>query len=309
MDAYLVPTVFGLVLSTGQGEILRSKPFRKAIDSIKLFKNIEYGGRTQSLHDILNWAEENGIEKIIVEDEVISTLVKQMTSLEISVQTPSPGARYIRNHLYSIAKRLNKRLTEKEYTAFQREVAIKLLRRQIQKVSSRRDNQISQAVEALDEINKTINLFSNRLREWYGLHFPEINRHITDHEILAAFIVKAGDRERLTEDLLIKDLNFKPDYATKIFQLAKQSFGAPITSNDLVQVQLIAQRVLDLFLQRRRLEKYIENTVKEVAPNLEGLIGPIIAARLLSIAGGLDRLARMPSSTIQVLGADKALFR
>ncbi|WP_018259220.1 NOP5/NOP56 family protein [Halomicrobium katesii] len=74
------------------------------------------------------------------------------------------------------------------------------------------------------------------------------------------------------------------------------------------RVQSLAQRVVDLDEEADRLRAYIDRTAPEVAPNLAALAGPVLAARLVSLAGGLESLAKKPSGTVQVLGAEDALF-
>lgn len=61
--------------------------------------------------------------------------------------------------------------------------------------------------------------------------------------------------------------------------------------------------------EMKRLEKQIEIDMKTIAPNTSAIIGPLIGARLISLAGGMQRMAMLPASTIQILGAEKALFR
>ena len=163
-------------------------------------------------------------------------------------------------------------------------------------------------MQSLDEINKTINLLVSRLREWNGFTFPELNRQISDHEQLARIISSLGSKETMTAEKLI-EIKIPETKAKKIAELAQQSIGAQLSDEDLVPIQQLAKAISDLYQQRKNNEKYLERTMQKIAPNMTALIGPHIAARLISLARGLDKLARMPSSTVQILGAEKALFR
>ena len=85
--------------------------------------------------------------------------------------------------------------------------------------------------------------------------------------------------------------------------------GADLNDQDLEQIRMLCRQYLNLSETRRKIEKYLSEMMKEEAPNISTLTGPILGARLIALAGGLENLAKMPSSTIQVLGAEKALFR
>jgi len=94
-----------------------------------------------------------------------------------------------------------------------------------------------------------------------------------------------------------------------IVEAAQTSLGAEFDEIDIEVLQACAQRVLNLYELRGRIAEYIDGLMAQIAPNLCTVVGGSIGARLISLAGGLERLARLPSSTIQVLGAEKALFR
>ncbi|MCD6503372.1 MAG: hypothetical protein DRN30_04220 [Thermoplasmata archaeon] len=158
-----------------------------------------------------------------------------------------------------------------------------------------RDRYVSQTVSALDDIIKIINLMAERLREWYSVHFPELSREIDDHEEFARIVYEYGDYETIRGKL------------ERFSSLV--SSGAPIGEEDIQMIKLFAKYLLDMIELRKRLQEYLENLMKDVAPNLTHLLGATLAARLISHAGSLERLATLPASSIQVLGAEKALFR
>jgi len=157
---------------------------------------------------------------------------------------------------------------------------------------TKRDRILIQAIGMLDELDRVINVFSERLREWYGLYFPEAERAVQSNERFAE-MVSLGRRENLNE-----------------FQnLASSSAGMDFSEEDIRQMQEFAKAVLKLFGEKKELTKYVENNAHEAIPNFSAVAGPLLGARMLAVAGGLDRMAMMPSSTIQLLGAEKALFR
>ena len=91
--------------------------------------------------------------------------------------------------------------------------------------------------------------------------------------------------------------------------IKEKSRGGKITEENFVIVQSLAKQILDLFELRKNLGEHIEEQMKEIAPNIAVILGTAVGARILAHAGSLKRLATMPASTIQILGAEKALFR
>jgi nucleolar protein 56 len=155
------------------------------------------------------------------------------------------------------------------------------------------DQRIIQAVEALDDINETANSLSERLFEWYGGYFPENG---LGGEELAHFIVKYGSRENVSSE-------------DPLYSKARNSMGAKLKPSDELLLKGFAENVCNLYEQRRQIETYIDDSMELVAPNLKLIAGPMLGARLISMAGSLGKLADFPSSTIQVIGANKALFK
>ncbi len=151
------------------------------------------------------------------------------------------------------------------------------------------DAHLAQAVGTLDDMFEAENLLYERLDEWFGLHFPELAKMVR-REKFVDLIASHGNREMMTLDY-------------------GDSVGGPLPEDERQAVMQIAAQVRSMAGERARLSALIEKRMKELAPNVTELVGPIIGARLVSLAGGLEDLARLPSSTIQLLGAEKALFR
>lgn len=156
-----------------------------------------------------------------------------------------------------------------------------------------RDQLLVQAVRALDDLDELNNEKSERLRPWLALHFPELEDAVSDNVELAEIIAETAHRDQLD------------DYA----DLAADSTGMQFTGEDATMLQRFARQLRDDYMLRNDLKAYVEDLAEEVVPNLSAVLGPVLAARVLSLAGSLDKLAKMPASTIQVLGAEKAMFR
>lgn len=155
-----------------------------------------------------------------------------------------------------------------------------------------RDRSLAQAIRSLDDQIATINLYSERLHEWYGMHFPELADLAHDRRY-AELIARYGDRDSVMGELGVD----------------MESIGADMDEGDLRAVMDLADTLDRLYDDETRTEAYIRGIVEETCPNMCALLGGPLSARLVSLAGGLERLASLPSSTVQLLGAEKAMFR
>jgi nucleolar protein 56 len=257
---------------------------------------------------ILSRLPESGDYSLIVEDEDIARKISQkVVDVKIHVRPGSSVHRSLRLRQVEMFTRACGISVDEYYSLLWQATNI-LSRLKVRERAEKRDLYIAQAVNALDDVNKTINLFASRVREWYSLHFPELNDIVEEHEDYLKIVSKIGARSEISEKSLEK-LGFKGEAVKRILQAASSSMGAELTGFDLSALRLVSDIGLQLYEVRRGLEKYIDEAMYEVAPNIRGIVGSVLGARLISLAGGLEKLARMPASTIQVLGAEKALFR
>ncbi|KAL8651823.1 MAG: hypothetical protein Q9210_003043 [Variospora velana] len=176
----------------------------------------------------------------------------------------------------------------------------------------RNDNHIIQAIATLDHLDKAINMFSMRVREWYSWHFPELIRIVSENHAYARLALFVGDKKRLSDDdleELATQVNDDTGIAQSIIDAAKVSMGQDISESDMENVTTFASKVVKLAEYRKTLHSYLVAKMGIVAPNLATLIGEIVGARLISHAGSLTNLSKYPASTVQILGAEKALFR
>lgn len=164
---------------------------------------------------------------------------------------------------------------------------VELAKRRMRK-AIRAEDHLRQAVACLDDLLEQENLVLERLREWYGLHFPELAR-IVDPDDYVNLIATHGRRENMPIE-------------------HRDSVGAPLGEAEALQLQDLAALARLISGRRAATAAYIEKATTTLAPNVADLAGPLIAARLVTLAGSLDELARAPAGTIQVLGAERALF-
>ncbi len=161
------------------------------------------------------------------------------------------------------------------------------------KESVNNDLLIIQTISSIGEIDKNTNLLVKRLREWYSLYNPEVSNRVADHESFASIIIKK------TKNQLLKELNINEN----------DSLGANLEDKHVSAILLLATQLNNLYKLKKHYEDYLKQLEKETCPNFMEVAGTTIAAKLISHAGSLRRLVEMPASTIQILGAEKALFR
>lgn len=155
-----------------------------------------------------------------------------------------------------------------------------------------RDKSLVQAIRCLDDQIATINLYNERLHEWYGMHFPELADLARDKRY-AELIARYGDRDSILQEL----------------GMEMESIGSDMDDADIRAMMDLADTLDRLYEDSDRTELYIQGIVEETCPNMCAILGGPLAARMVSLAGGLERLASLPSSTVQLLGAEKAMFR
>ncbi|KAA3472792.1 putative nucleolar protein 5-2 [Gossypium australe] len=169
------------------------------------------------------------------------------------------------------------------------------------------DTMIVQAIGLLDDLDKELNTYAMRIREWYGWHFPELTKIIQDNIQYAKAVKLMGDRANAAK------LDFSEilpeEVETEVKEAAVISMGTEINDLDLINIKELCDQVLNLAEYRAQLYDYLKSRMNTVAPNLTALVGELVGARLIAHGGSLLNLAKQPGSTVQILGAEKALFR
>ncbi|GKV40395.1 hypothetical protein SLEP1_g48048 [Rubroshorea leprosula] len=169
------------------------------------------------------------------------------------------------------------------------------------------DTMIVQAIGLLDDLDKELNTYAMRVREWYGWHFPELVKIVQDNILYAKTVKLMGDRANAAK------LDFSEilpeEVETELKEAAVISMGTEVSDLDLINIKELCDQVLSLAEYRAQLYDYLKSRMNTVAPNLTALVGELVGARLIAHGGSLLNLAKQPGSTVQILGAEKALFR
>lgn len=169
------------------------------------------------------------------------------------------------------------------------------------------DTMIVQAISLLDDLDKELNNYIMRCREWYGWHFPELGKIITDNLAYCKSVKKIGDRTNVSSTDLSEILPEEIEAEVKL--AAEISMGTEVSEQDIVNILHLCDQVIEITEYRAQLYDYLKNRMTAIAPNLTVMVGELVGARLISHAGSLLNLAKHPASTVQILGAEKALFR
>ena len=309
LKAFIIPSIIGILGFGEKGELIGKRLFpRDPKEIAKRLKRINSGEIIPEMKDLISELKNKGYETFIFEDPDLAENIREKLRVSSEVEPQSEIGRSLRKKLGEYAVEFDFLKSTLDLPRLIHEVSMEISRTSVKEAAERRDFLIIQAVEALDDLDKTLNLFAGRIREWYGLHFPELTHLISKHELYARLVHKLGGRGNfLNENLEVFDL--PKDKVKEIVRAAQTSMGADLNGQDLEQIRMLCSQYLSLSETRRKIERYLSEMMKEEAPNISALTGPILGARLIALAGGLENLAKMPSSTIQVLGAEKALFR
>ncbi|MFN7105697.1 MAG: C/D box methylation guide ribonucleoprotein complex aNOP56 subunit [Pyrobaculum sp.] len=306
---YIVTDVLGCFAVDEEGRVVDREFFEKKAEAAA-FRLIELE-KSNPVPELLRLVEKvrPEAEKIVVEDpELARKLVSTLGGGEIVAESPAPALVKTRGEFIKFLNEVG--LSWEEYRKFLFDTSDLVTRLKLRQAVEKRDLYIAQAISTLDDVDKILNLIASRVREWYGLHFPELEELVRDNKEYIKIVYHIGHRSEIDGEVLKKVLPEIPeDRAKKIVESAKKSIGAEMTQWDLDQIKAYAEAFLKLDSYREALSSYIDEAMKEVAPNIRELVGPLLGARLIKLAGGLTRMAFLPASTIQVLGAEKALFR
>ncbi|XP_041836691.1 nucleolar protein 56 [Melanotaenia boesemani] len=311
----LLPQVEESVLSIGKFNSMVSLaaffPFRSAQAALENMNAISEG----VVHaDLKLFLETNlplsGKKKAVlgVSDAKIGASLQE--EFTISIQTGGVVAeitRGVRLHFHSLVKGLTAQAASKAQLGLGHSYS----RAKVKFNVNRADNMIIQSIALLDQLDKDINTFSMRVREWYGYHFPELIKIVSDNSMYCRLAQLIGNRKELSEENLesLEEVVMDGAKAQAILEASRSSMGMDISPIDLINIERFSNRVVSLAAYRLELQEYLRSKMSQVAPNLAALIGEVVGARLISHAGSLTNLAKYPASTVQILGAEKALFR
>lgn len=305
---YVVVDVLGTLGFDEGGNVLFYKPIASDMDeAVDQTLRFESGEAVPFVRELAEEARK-GYEKVVVETEALLNSLRGLGITNVELAVDHELFKRVKAMLPSLFVQAKAVGSEEEYWDYKHRFCMELVRRQLRAFAKRRDLLAAQAIRAIDDLDKTFNLLAVRIREWYSVHFPELDQLVAVHEQYLRLVEELGSRENFTVEDMIR-LGVSKEKAKVIEEKAQVSIGADISDFDIRPIQTLARMAREMRELRQELVRYIEAVMREVAPNVTALVGSLLGARLISLAGSLEELAKLPASTIQVLGAEKALFR
>merc|ERR1711934_1037827 len=243
-------------------------------------------------------------DDLIVSDAKVGGLIKE--KLNIGVQCDSSTLEVLRGVRQQFAS-LVPDISEAAMRQMTVGLSHSLSRHKLKFSPDKVDTMVVQAIGLLDDLDKEINTYSMRIKEWYGWHFPEMQKIVVDNTMYAKTVVELGMIKN-AKDADLSDI-LPEEMEAELKAAAMLSMGTEISDEDLENIKALCHQTLQLTDYRTELYDYLKNRMAAIAPNLTVLVGELVGARLISHAGSLMNLAKQPASTVQILGAEKALFR
>jgi len=309
MKGYVVSSFIGLLLCNDKGEVVEKALFPKDLEEqVSRLYSLGRGEVVDEVKELCEKARKLNVDVLVVEDPKIAQALIASGFPEVRVEGPNKVAKLVRARMLDLVVKLGYAQNEEEALSILHKIASDLSAKKIVEAVEKRDLLVAQAVSCIDEVEKMLNVLASRLREWYGVHFPELSNAIKDHEDFIKALTTIGHRDNVKKAEVLERLGPLKDKVLKVLE-GGPSLGANVLQKDIEVIREVAATALKLYELNERLRKYVEEVMGEVAPNMKELVGPVLGARLIALAGGLERLAKLPASTIQLLGAEKALFR
>ena len=291
----------GLAAFDEGGSLVASRKFDNAIRSYRLLKSGTTSDEIKSFIEKLR-----SFDSIMTNDASVAIVLRQ-AGLNSQLM-PEDQQQSIQDSKPAFIVKAGFAGNDEDAMQALREFAISLSSSRVKEASERLDLHIIQSINALDELDKIINTLGARMREWYGLHFPELDNLVQSLVAYAEIANRSGLRENISSDIL-QTAGIQDKKAEIILEGARRSKGGDMTPENLAIVKRISDQVIAQSDLRRVLSDHVEVAMETVAPNVKELLTASVGARIIAKAGSLARLAMLPASTIQVLGAEKALFR
>ena len=297
----VVLTELGIAAFNESGGLVASKKFGDATRSYRLLKS---GATPDEVREFIE--KLRSFDLVTANDASVVAVLRQ--SGYISSLMPDDQQQFIQDAKPEYIVKSGFADNEPEALQALRNFAISLSSSRVKEASERLDLHIIQSINALDELDKIINTVGARLREWYGLHFPELDNLLQSLVAYAEIVSRAGSRQNVSSEILYA-AGMQDKKVEVMLDAAGRSKGGDITPENLAIAKRLADQVISQSDLRRVLADHVEASMEVVAPNVKELLTATVGARIIAKAGSLARLATLPASTIQVLGAEKALFR
>jgi len=290
--------------------LISFQPFTDTADAVSSTRACMEGKMPKSLKSFLKrQLKKTKSTSLAVADKALAGRIKdKLSGLNILHDSKSHELfRGIRNYIDELIGN-ESLINSSDIRSMQLGLSHSLSRYKLKFTPDKVDTMVIQAVGLLDELDKEINNYAMRVKEWYGWHFPEMQGIVSDNVQYSRLVMVCGLRSTFSENDISKILDDKI-IETNLKEAAEVSMGTEVSDLDIINIQALAEQVISMTEYRIQLFEYLKNRMNAIAPNLTILVGELVGARLISHAGSLINLAKQPASTVQILGAEKALFR
>eukprot|EP01001_Neometanema_parovale_P003665 NODE_1486_length_1718_cov_241.180564_g1409_i0.p1 GENE.NODE_1486_length_1718_cov_241.180564_g1409_i0~~NODE_1486_length_1718_cov_241.180564_g1409_i0.p1 ORF type:complete len:495 (+),score=161.68 NODE_1486_length_1718_cov_241.180564_g1409_i0:77-1486(+) len=293
------------VVEGGGYKLMAQHLFKDSAEAVEACKAIMESDMPKSLQKFLkkNIVSKEIQDKLAVQDAKLGKVIKKKLDIPcIHDDEVDHILRGIREQICDLVDGL----TQKNFRQMSLGLAHTLSRHTLKFSADKIDVMVIQAIGLLDDLDKELNTYAMRVKEWYGWHFPELAKIVVDNMQYARLILLMGVRENAADLDLTTVLD--EDTTAQVKDAAIHSMGVGLTEEDVANIKALCEEVLATSEYRVQLYEYLKNRMNAIAPNLTTLVGELVGARLVSHAGSLLNLAKAPASTVQILGAEKALF-
>lgn len=287
-------------------ERISFEPFEDTADAVVAMTACMEGKVTSSLKKFLKKRVKHD-PVLAIADKGMATALKEAVK-NVTIVHDAKTQELFRGIRANMDDLLEESISGADLKAMQLGLSHSLGRYKLKFSADKVDTMVIQAVGLLDELDKEINTYAMRVKEWYGWHFPELQSLAGDNISYAKLVLKCGLRPNFKNTDLSSILEDEAQ-VREIKENAEISMGTEVGEIDMIHIQALAEQVLSMTDYRAQLFDYLKNRMNAIAPNLTILVGELVGARLISHAGSLLNLAKQPASTVQILGAEKALFR
>jgi nucleolar protein 56 len=293
----------GLALLDEKGEPVAAARFQD--DLYGKFKSLSVGLSVDEFGTIIEDAKSKGVDELVVPYPELAPLAEER-GLKVTLKAEDrEGLEAVKD---VIMVKAGLAYSADEVLEIVREFAVRDSEEKIREAAAHPDLQIVQSINSVDELDKVSNLEAMRVREWYGLHFPELDALVQDPMAYCRIVSDVGLRSNYTQEKL-RPTGFSEAKISAILEAAGTSKGGDLRPEDLDALHLLASEAVSTGKLRDKMLRHVERNMGKLCPNLTVMAGAGIGARLIAKAGSLKRLSELPASTVQVLGAEKALFR
>ncbi|TFG28993.1 C/D box methylation guide ribonucleoprotein complex aNOP56 subunit [Candidatus Thorarchaeota archaeon] len=308
MPVYLALSAFGTFVLDEKNEVLAKHVVYPDVgQAVSNLLAIGEGEATPMTDSIAAEIEKLGEKEVFVEEQMLARCFSKFGNLVVTIRA-NKIAKWFRGNQNEYLTKLGITKTPEEISSFQRDVAIRLSKAKVSAASGEKDLLVKNAIDGIDEVDKSINVLVMRLREWYSVHHPSLTNLVEDQDQYAKILRETNGKESMTRDML-ESAGVPEATIEQVMAAIPGDIGAELRDIDLSIIKTLAIAIDNMYQTRKELEDYVGTVMEEISPNVAALVGPLVGARLISLAGSLEDLARKPSSTVQVFGAEKALFR